>query len=77
MLSSLLRHHAQSLSSDSLSNAENTPTSGIDTAFSGHLFSRQTSQNSSILSSDSHLLNIDLTTDQYSTPLHLIVLITL
>ena len=77
--SSLLRHHAQSLSSDSLSNAENTPTSGIDTAFSqrssissynhtGHLFSRPTSQNSSILSSDSHLLNIDLTTDQYSTP---------
>ena len=77
--SSLLRHHAQSLSSDSLSNAKNTPSSGIDTAFSqrfsisssnhtGHLFSRPTSQNSSILSSDSHLLNIDLTTDQYSTP---------
>ena len=77
--SSLLRHHAQSLSSDSLSNAENTPTSGIDTVFSqrssissynhtGHLFSRPTSQNSSILSSDNHLLNIDLTTDQYSTP---------
>ena len=77
--SSLLRHHAQSLSSDSLSNAENTPTSGIDTVFSqrssissynhtGHLFSRPTSQNSSLLSSDNHLLNIDLTTDQYSTP---------
>ena len=77
--SSLLRHHAQSLSSDSLSNAENAPTSGIDTVFSqrssissynhtGHLFSRPTSQNSSILSSDNHLLNIDLTTDQYSTP---------
>ena len=76
--SSLLRHHAQSLSSDSLSNAENSPTSGIDTTFSqrssissynhtGHLFSRPTSQNSTILSSDSHLLNIDLTTDQYST----------
>ena len=69
--SSLLRHHAQSLSSDSLSNAENTPTSGIDTVFSqrssissynhtGHLFSRPTSQNSSLLSSDNHLLNIDL-----------------
>ena len=78
--SSLLRHHAQSLSSDSLSMAENTPTSGIDTVFSqrssissyyhtGHLFSRPTSQNSSLLSSDNHLLNIDLTTDQYSTPL--------
>ena len=77
--SSLLRHHAQSLSSDSLSNAENTPTSGIDTVFSQrssissynhtvHLFSRPTSQNSSLLSSDNHLLNIDLTTDQYSTP---------
>ena len=77
--SSLLRHHAQSLSSDSLSNAENTPTSRIDTVFSrrssissynhtGHLFSRPTSQNSSILSSGNHLLNIDLTTDQYSTP---------
>ena len=77
--SSLLRHHAQSLSSDSLSNAENSPTSGNDTTFSqrssissynhsGHLFSRPTSQNSTILSSDSHLLNIDLTTDQYSTP---------
>ena len=77
--SSLLRHHAQSLSSDSLSNAENTPTSGIDTVSSqrssissynhtGHLFSRPTSQNSSLLSSDNHLLNIDLTTDQYSTP---------
>ena len=56
-----------------------TPTSGIDTVFSqrssissynhtGHLFSRPTSQNSSLLSSDNHLLNIDLTTDQYSTP---------
>ena len=77
--SSLLRHHAQSLSSDSLLNAENAPTSGIDTAFSqrssissynhtGHLFSRPTSQNSTLLSSDSHLLNIDLTSDQYSTP---------
>ena len=76
--SSLLRHHAQSLSSDSLSNAENSPTSGIDTTFSqrssissynhsGHLFSRPTPHNSTILS-DSHLLNIDLNTDQYSTP---------
>ena len=76
--SSLLRHHSQSLSSDSLSNAENSPTSGIDTTSSqrssissynhaGHLFSRPTSHNSTILS-DSHLLNIDLTTDQYSTP---------
>ena len=86
--SSLLRHHAQSLSSDSLLNAENTPTSGIDTVFSqrssissynhtGHLFSRPTSQNSSLLSSDNHLLNIDLTTDQYSTPPNLIVSIIL
>ena len=77
--SSLVRHHAQSISSDSLSNAENAPTSGIDTAFSqrssissynetGHLFSRSTSRNPSILSSDSHLLNIDFTTVQYSTP---------
>ena len=33
----------------------------------GHLFSRPTSQNSSILSSDIHLLNINLNTDQYST----------
>ena len=60
-----------------LSNAENSPTSGIDTTFSqrssissynhsGHLFSGPTSHNSSILS-DSHLLNIDLTTDHYST----------
>ena len=76
--SSLLRHHAQSLSSDSLSNAENSPTSGIDTTFSqrsstssynhsGLLFSRPTSHNSTSLS-DSHLFNIDLTTDQYSTP---------
>ena len=76
--SSFLRHHAESLSSDSLSNAENSPTSGIDTTFSqrssissynhsGQFFSRPTSQNSTILS-DSHLLNIDLTTDQYSTP---------
>ena len=32
--SSLLRHYAQSLSPDSLSNAENSPTSGIDTTFS-------------------------------------------
>ena len=77
--SSLLRHHAQSLSSDSLSNPDNAPTSGIDTVFSqrssissyhhtGHLFSRPTSRNPSLLSSDNHLLNIDLTTDQYSTP---------
>ena len=77
--SSLLRHHAQSLSSDSLSHTENDPNSGIDTVFSqrssissythtGHLFSRPTSLNPSVLSSDSHLLNIDLTTDQYSTP---------
>ena len=76
--SSLLRHHAQSLSSDSLSNAENAPTSEIDTVFSqrssissynhtGHLFSRPTPQTSSILSSDSHFLKIDLTTDQYFT----------
>ena len=77
--SSLLRHHAQSLSSESLSNPDNAPTSGIDTVVSqrssissyhhtGHLFSRPTSQNPILLSSDNHLLNIDLTTDQYSTP---------
>ena len=79
--SSLLRNHAQSLSTYSLSIPDNAPTSGIDTAFSqrsclssynetGHLFS----QKPSVLSSDSHLLKIDLTTDQYSTPPHLIVL---
>ena len=78
--SSLLRHHAQSLSTDSLSILDNAPSSEIDTAFSqrsslssynetGHLFSRPISQNPSVLSSDSRLLNIDLTTDQYSTPL--------
>ena len=65
---------------------DNAPTSGIETAFSqrsslssynetGHLFSLPVSQNPSVLSSDSYLLNIDLTTDQYSTPLHPIVLI--
>ena len=65
--------------SDSLSLPDNAPTSGIDTAFSqrsslssynetGRLFSRPTSQNPSVFSSDSHLLNIDLNTDQYSTP---------
>ena len=31
-------------------------------------FPEPTSQNPSVLSSDSHLLNIDLNTDQYSTP---------
>ena len=75
--SSLLSHHAQSLSTDSLSIPDNSPTS--DTAFSqrsslssynetGHLFSRPISQNPSVPSSDSHLLHIDLTTDQYYTP---------
>ena len=34
----------------------------------GTFFSRPTSQNPSVLSSDNHLLNIDLTTDQKSTP---------
>ena len=47
-------------------------TSGVDTAFSQHsfflLFTRPTFQNPRVLSSDIHLLNIDLTTDQYSTP---------
>ena len=77
--SSLLRHHDQSLSTDSLSIPDNAPTCEIDTAFSqrsfissynetGHLFSRQISQNSSVLSSDSHLIKIDLTTDQYPAP---------
>ena len=72
-------HHAQLFSTDTLSIPDNAPTSGIDTVFSqrsslssytetGHLFSRPISQNPSVLLSDSHLLNIDLTTDQYSTP---------
>ena len=58
---------------------DNATTSGIDTDFSqrsslssynetGHLFSRTFSQNPSVLSFDSHLLNIDPTTDQYSNP---------
>ena len=75
----LLFYDAQSLSTDSLLIPDNAPTSGIDTAFSqrsslssynetGHLSSLPISQNPSVLSSDSHLLNIDLTTDQYSTP---------
>ena len=34
----------------------------------GHLFSRPTSQNTSVFSSDSHFFDIDLITDQYSTP---------
>ena len=69
---------AQSLSSDSLLLPDNAPPSGVDTAFSqrssissyyetGHLFYRPTSQNSSVFSSDCHLLDIDLNTDQYST----------
>ena len=77
--SSLLRHHAQSLSTASLSLPDNAPTSGIDTAFSqrsslsscnetSHLFSQPISQNPSVLSSISHLPNFDLTTEQYSTP---------
>ena len=76
---SLLRRHAQSISSDSLSIPDSAPTSGVDTAFSqrpsisaykqtGHLFSQPTSGNPSALSSDTHLLDFDLTTDQYSTP---------
>ena len=84
-ISSLLRPKAQSLSTDSLSIPDNAPVSGIDTAFfqrssfssyneTGHLFPRPISQNPCVLSSDNRLLNTDLTTDQYSTPLHLIVL---
>ena len=53
--------------------------SGVDTAFSqsfslssynqtSHLFSRTTSQNHSVLSSDEHFLNFDLSTDHKSTP---------
>ena len=79
--SSLLRPHVHSLSTDSLSIPDNAPISGIDTAFfqrspfssynkTGDLFFRPISQNPSVLSSDNRLLN----TDQYSTPLHLIVL---
>ena len=71
--SSLLRRHAQSLSSETLSSHEHIQTSGHDTALSsynhtGHLFSRLTSQNPSVFSSDEHLLNIDIFTDEYSTP---------
>ena len=84
-ISSLSRHHFQSLSTGSLPIPDNAPISGIDTAFfqrsslssyneTGHLFSQPISQNPSVLSSDKRLLNTDLTTDQYSTPLHLIVL---
>ena len=58
---------------------KNMQTFGVDTAFSqyssistytqtGHLFSRPTSQNPSVLSSEEHILNIDLSVDQYSTP---------
>ena len=76
--SSLLRH-TQSRSSESFSSNNKIPASGVDVAFSqrsslssfgqtSHFFSRPTSQNHSVLSSDSHLLNFDLTTDQYSTP---------
>ena len=59
--SSLFRHHAQSLSTDSLSILDSAPTSGVDTNFSqrssvssynqtGQLFSRPASQNLSVLS---------------------------
>ena len=76
--SNLERHHAQSLSSDILSPPRFTATSGIDTEFSqrsslssnsatGHLFSRSPSRVST-LTSDSHLINIDLDIDQYSSP---------
>ena len=74
----LLRHHDRSFLTDFLSLPDNAPTSGVDTAFSqrssissfetGHLFSEQISESRSFLSSDSLLRNIDLTTDQYSTP---------
>ena len=77
--SSLLRHHTQYLSSDSLLSHETIQASNVYTAFSqhssisafihnGYLFSRPTSQNPSVLSSNSHLININLTTDQNSTP---------
>ena len=44
--------------------------SSISSSFShaGRLFSRPTSQKPCVLSSDNHLLNIDLTPDQNSTP---------
>ena len=75
--SSLLRHHAQSLSSDSRSSHDIIQTSGVDTfsqrssicSFNttGHLFSQITSRNRSVLSSDSYLQSIDVSTDQCST----------
>ena len=78
--SSILGHHAQPFSSDSLSSPENIQFPDVDTAFSqrsslssynqtGHLFSRRTSQSPSVFSSDEHLRNIDISTDQTSTPL--------
>ena len=80
--SSLVRHHAQPRSSDSVLAHENIQTSGLDSAFlqrssnssdeqSGELFLRPSSPIHSVLLSDSLLLNIDITTDQYSTlPTH-------
>ena len=78
----LLRHQAQSLSFDSVSsrkNEENVQTSGVDTAFSQrssnsffnttvYLFSQVTSRNPTVLSSDNHLQNFDLSTIQYFNP---------
>ena len=76
--SNLERHHAQSVSSDTLSPRRRTATFGIDTEYSQpsslspnsaseHLFSRSPSRIST-LTSDSHFINIDLDFDQYSTP---------
>ena len=76
--SNLEGHHAQSLSPDILSPPRITATSGIDTessqrsslspnSASGHSFSRSPSR-ASTLTSDSHLIIIDLDIDQYSTP---------
>ena len=76
--SSLVRHHAHSRSSGYLSSRNNIPTAGVDVAISqrsslsffthtGLLFSRPSSQNPSVISSDYHL-NIDLTTDQFDSP---------
>ena len=76
--SNLERHHALSISSDILSPPRRTATSGGDTELfqhsslspssaSGHSFSRS-SFRVSILTSDSHLIKLDLDFDQYSTP---------
>ena len=85
--SSLVRHHAQYLSSDSLPSLEKIPTSVVDTAFSqlsslssynqtGHLFSRPTSENPSVLLTVPYLLTILLFLILVNTPnFHILQLI--